>query len=553
MEDERNERSYFFRNLIVKILLVLLFVFLLMWLFPMPNLNPFYDKIFTENMSNMTDAAKGYFTISRLPKEEGEVKTLTLKEMIDNKMILEFTDSNGKACDLNKSYVEVTKKDGEYIFKTNLSCSSFENYVIEYFGCYDVCSDGKCNVEVEPVTKDVTEYRFYKIENVKQVDKYLCDSGYTLSGKKCILKTSIEKKDDATLSCGAGYTFNKNTNKCEKEIVEKLDAKKACEPGYTYVSSIDKCIKDGSDMINANVTYKCTNGTLNGTKCNTTMRSISDPQIEYSCENGTLSGDKCVTEKDARIEYSCTSGTLSGTNCITSGTYTTPETCGYSSWICSQPTSSCGLSTVSSTTFTRRLITKVTDTKCKYEECTRVRSCEGGNTVSTSNSTPAIKNYKCDEGKLNGTKCIISTPATAKQKCTTGTFNGTYCLAERIIEENANRIFSCETGTLNGDKCIISKTTYSNYNYTCEYGILSGNVCLITTNDKVEPTYTCKDGYTKVDKSCYKMEDANDIKNATITYKTTSKKVYKWSTEKTLEGWTKTGETRTTSVNITSK
>ena len=34
-----NGRNYFFRDLIVKILLVLLFVFLLMWLFPMPNMN----------------------------------------------------------------------------------------------------------------------------------------------------------------------------------------------------------------------------------------------------------------------------------------------------------------------------------------------------------------------------------------------------------------------------------------------------------------------------------------------------------------------------------
>ena len=70
--EDKNERNYFFRNLVVKILLILLFVFLLMWLFPMPNLNPFYDRIFTENMSNMTNAAKGYFTTSRLPEKEGE-------------------------------------------------------------------------------------------------------------------------------------------------------------------------------------------------------------------------------------------------------------------------------------------------------------------------------------------------------------------------------------------------------------------------------------------------------------------------------------------------
>ena len=37
-----------------------------MWLVPMPNLNPFYDKIFTSNINSMTDAAKAYFTTARL-------------------------------------------------------------------------------------------------------------------------------------------------------------------------------------------------------------------------------------------------------------------------------------------------------------------------------------------------------------------------------------------------------------------------------------------------------------------------------------------------------
>ena len=81
--EERNEKNYFFRNLIVKILLVLLFIFLLMWLFPIPNLSPFYDKIFTQNINDMTDAAKSYFTVERLPKNENETKKLTLKSVFN--------------------------------------------------------------------------------------------------------------------------------------------------------------------------------------------------------------------------------------------------------------------------------------------------------------------------------------------------------------------------------------------------------------------------------------------------------------------------------------
>ena len=58
------------------------------------------------------------------------IKKLTLRDMLNNKMIIEFTDSNGKTCDADKSYVEVTKQNGEYIFKTNLSCGNEEDYVI---------------------------------------------------------------------------------------------------------------------------------------------------------------------------------------------------------------------------------------------------------------------------------------------------------------------------------------------------------------------------------------------------------------------------------------
>ena len=143
------ERSYFIRDLIVKILLVLLFVFLLMWLLPMPNMKPLYDKVFSQNVSTMTNAAKAYYNTTRLPQEEGETKKLTLRDMLNNKMIIEFTDSDGKTCNPDASYVEVTKQGKEYVFKTNLSCSSQSYYVIEYFGCYNVCEDGKCETKIE--------------------------------------------------------------------------------------------------------------------------------------------------------------------------------------------------------------------------------------------------------------------------------------------------------------------------------------------------------------------------------------------------------------------
>ena len=609
MYDDNNRKSYFFRDLIVKILLVLLFVFLLMWLFPMPNLNPLYDKVFTQNISNMTDAARSYFTVSRLPQKEGETKKLTLADMLNNKMIIKFTDSEGKSCDAEKSYVEVTKKDNEYVFKTNLVCSNQEDYVIEYFGCYDVCEDGKCNVEViekpNSETKKVTEYQFYKNTESKYIEKYVCEKGYTLEGTKCILATEIKKEEAASMKCLTGYSYNENTKKCEKVNTSKVDASLSCPTGYIYASSMDKCIKGTEDVVDAVVSYKCEKGILVGTKCIISNLEVKAAEKEYSCKEGILSGTKCIInttkEVDAEKEYSCKEGKLDGTKCIvdttkevdatltykcSKGTVSgssciikNPDVCSYTNWVCSNKTYTTAMSTTSTPTFTRRYLYMVGLNRV-YEECSRTYKCTSGGTstvaaekvysckegtlsgtkciVNTTKELDATLTYKCTTGKLNGTKCVVNTAkeldATLTYKCSVGTLNGiNMCEIITTSEENAKKVYSCEAGTLNGTKCEISGIDTADYIYTCKYGTLSGKSCLIATTEAKEPIYYCRSGYTLADKKCYMVENSNDIKDATPIYKTKTETIYKWSTSEKLTGWTRTGKTRTTNVAITSK
>ena len=47
---EETRKSTVIRDLIIKIFLILLFVFLITILFPMPNLTAFYDSVFNENI-----------------------------------------------------------------------------------------------------------------------------------------------------------------------------------------------------------------------------------------------------------------------------------------------------------------------------------------------------------------------------------------------------------------------------------------------------------------------------------------------------------------------
>lgn len=154
-----NRKSTFIRDLIVKVLLIVLFIFLLMFLFPMPNLTTFYDAIFNNNVQTMKNAAEKWYTTDRMPKEDGDIEKLTLQEMLDKKLILPFVDKDGNTCDTDSSYVSVTKDGEEYILKVSLTCGSQTDYIIEHIGCYNFCKDNSCVQQVEVATDDKGEVK----------------------------------------------------------------------------------------------------------------------------------------------------------------------------------------------------------------------------------------------------------------------------------------------------------------------------------------------------------------------------------------------------------
>ena len=157
--------NFSIRSVILQFLFVALFVFILIWLFPMKsdmkkaissidnsdnNLSILYDRIFNENLLAMKESAKDYFTLQRLPQKVGDSTKLTLRQMLDKKIILPFVDKNGKQCDLDASYVLVTKHDEEYVMKVNLKCGKEENYLIVNMGCYDYCKGTICEKKTTP-------------------------------------------------------------------------------------------------------------------------------------------------------------------------------------------------------------------------------------------------------------------------------------------------------------------------------------------------------------------------------------------------------------------
>lgn len=265
MNIEKNN-STFIRDLLIKVVLIVIFVFLLTFLFPMPNLTTFYDAVFNDNVQTMKDAAEDWFTTERMPKEVGEEETLTLQDMLDKKLILPFLDKDGNQCNTEKSYVTVKKEENEYILKVYLSCDGKSDYIIEPIGCYNFCPDGKCDtplVETDqkngqvtvnvPTNNKVTPSNKVTITTTDNGDKYklqylytrTLDNGYWTDGD---WKNSKEKESSTTklVNTRVQYTGQK---KIEKGKILYKHVKYAYKDKWTFDTDWTDEIKTLTDNL----------------------------------------------------------------------------------------------------------------------------------------------------------------------------------------------------------------------------------------------------------------------------------------------------------------
>ncbi len=118
------------------------------------------EIVFNDNLDNIKEAAISYFTNERLPQEVGDTVKITLRDMINKRLVRTIYDASANACDGGKSYVEVTKEADEYVMKIFLSCSDIEDYIIVHLGCYDYCDKDVCEKK-EEIPK-VYEYQYKK-------------------------------------------------------------------------------------------------------------------------------------------------------------------------------------------------------------------------------------------------------------------------------------------------------------------------------------------------------------------------------------------------------
>ena len=509
------------------------------------------EIVFNDNIDTIKEAAISYYTNERLPKEIGETKKITLKEMLDKKLIRTVRDASAKACDDNKSYVEVTKEENEYVMKIYLSCSDIEDYIIVHLGCYDYCDKDVCEKK-EEIPK-VYEYQYkkttscvmgdwskwgswtttrQKTSNLKKEDikietskkektekqdaiantSYNCDKygkDYKLVGTSCVKATTITDKKDATK--------NKDTYNCNKYSKEYKLVGTECIKTYT--------VKETQPATPNPTTYNCNRYSseykVDGNQCvrKYTVTSSVAANKTYNCtkygSDYVVSGTNCIKTIAAEKKTSTQRYTCYKKECTTKTIFSCPTS------------NTCGDQEVTTCENVKKTCTKqVTEYNCPDDY---VKSQDkDGNYICTNTKTASVA-YDCvgKPGSLSGSNCVKQEPKTDKQPADPNptTYNcdkwpgydkvGSTCVKD--VQKKDVQKAEKNPATYNCDK-------YPGYD-------VSGAYCV-----KVLPSKDTKDATKKVTYSCplgFDKTDTTCIRKTTETVKVT---YYRYATRKCTGG-----------------
>ncbi|MDD6879333.1 MAG: hypothetical protein PUD59_03770 [bacterium] len=293
MYDEE-EKSFSLRKILLTLILIIVFIILLIWLIPKFNLNGLKNRVFNDNLREMKDAAINYYTTEKLPQNEGDSSTLTLQEMLDMKLLVPFTDKNGKSCDTKNSYVTITKTKDEYELKVYLKCNEDEDYIIVHLGCYSYCEQAICESKDESPNLNKTSSSSNSSRPSKNTGKVSCELMVSKGSKgtngwyTSDVVVSFKSKNTTTKGAkitnyGIGTTptyDNKNSYNIKNDGVSTIYGYVKDSEGKTSICSI--VIKKDSEKPN------CSLDVLSGTK--NSEGYISDIKVGFDSRVDNVSG-----------------------------------------------------------------------------------------------------------------------------------------------------------------------------------------------------------------------------------------------------------------------
>lgn len=512
---EENRTGFALKDILLQIILVVIFVFLLLWLFPTKgyidkklesidgtNLEPLYQELFNQHLETMKDAAQSYYTTARLPKKVGDKVSLTLGEMLNKKLISSFVDSNNKQCSLNDSYVEITKMDDEYMMKVNLNCSDKSDYIIVYMGCYNYCEADLCEKEETTTTKPSTnkkpaqtanktyQYEYELISNGKYGDWSKWSNWSTNKVTGSDYKQIETKKEWQVIGTERVKSGTKTTYVSAEPITTSktysTTTSIVCPTGYKRYNSNSKtsklCIADPISI-----------GT-SGTQTTVTEYVDSIKTEVKVCPDGRVTtNDWCFAYGTKQDVKPATATTVYGDWVYVgrktyNGSKLTTDTEKYV-YVSSKDDFACSTSTNCS---------KVT--KNTYDVYTKASSIEyscaayPGYTLSGSNCVKSVSDVTsvygtwtvqtketCENGTtpVNG-KCAVTKTVNTPSTSTKCPGSGSYDANAGWCYTRGAETTTCKSGVdgkIVDGKCVVETTKY-----VCDEGTLVGSRCKITTN-----------------------------------------------------------------------
>ena len=295
------------RGIIITILLIILVVCILIWIFPTKkdikgisgaNNEPLLNEIFGRNLRVLQNAGRAYYYSANLPKNVGDSTSITLGELVDKKMLLELNDKNGKKCNNNDSYVQLTKKaDGQYEMKSYLSCDSDSDYILENL----TCSNFKNNCQV----KKETSKNDKKSENQPKPDNNEKDSKSSESSAKKTTPTVVTyyrylyrcPKTTTEFSAWSSWSKNYVSDSSTRVVDTKVEYENKYvktgtkqEPVTTYETvQTYETIEEEKSYVNTKPS--------NATNC------VTVPRTGYTLYKCKVTTQKLVTKQEPKTTY----------------------------------------------------------------------------------------------------------------------------------------------------------------------------------------------------------------------------------------------------------
>ncbi len=117
---------------VIGILALIVFVIaIIVIVYPKKELKNGTSNTYINNINLMKEAGFEYFVGNNLPDKIGESNKITLDDMVNANLLLDFKDEAGNTCNKEESYIKVTKSlDNEYSMKIFLSCKENSDYIV---------------------------------------------------------------------------------------------------------------------------------------------------------------------------------------------------------------------------------------------------------------------------------------------------------------------------------------------------------------------------------------------------------------------------------------